>query len=74
MKIDIGLAHLLSLLYLMFISSKAYAYIDPGTGSLLLQGLIAGIAAAAYTLKLYWYKFKSFFTRKEDDEKELEEE
>ncbi len=59
---------------LIFIYSDANAYIDPGTGSLLLQGLIAGIAAGAYTLKLYWYKIKGFFLRKNDNEKELEEE
>jgi hypothetical protein len=67
-------SRLITVLILACICTEANAYIDPGTGSLLLQGLIAGIAAGAYTLKLYWYKFKSFFSRKDDDEKELEEE
>jgi len=73
-KTEYKFNNLILTVYLFFICSEANAYIDPGTGSLLLQGLIAGIAAAAYTLKLYWYKFKSFFTRKDDNEKELEEE
>ena len=42
---------------------EAHAYLDPGTGSLLLQGILAFIAGAAVTLRLYWGKFKSFFGR-----------
>ncbi len=38
------------------ISQNAYAYFDPGTGSALIQGLIAAIAAIGVTLKLYWYR------------------
>ena len=30
----------------VLIHSNAYAYIDPGTGSIMLQALIAGMAAA----------------------------
>jgi hypothetical protein len=36
-------------------------YIDPGTGSLLVQGLIAAFAAAAVVIRGYWYRIKSFF-------------
>ena len=35
---------------------NAYAYLDPGTGSMLLQVILGGIAALAVALKLYWYK------------------
>jgi hypothetical protein len=38
------------------------AYLDPGTGSMLLQGLIAGIAVALGTVSLYWHRFKSFLS------------
>ncbi len=48
------------LITLLFSTESAYAYIDPGTGSILLQGLIAGIAAALVVIKLYWYKVKAF--------------
>ena len=34
------------------------AYLDPGAGSLLLQGLIAAFAGAAVALKIYWNKVK----------------
>lgn len=39
---------------------NAYAYLDPGLGSMLLQGLIAGIAAASVVVGHYWSRLKSF--------------
>lgn len=41
----------------------ALAYVDPGTGSLMFQLLIAGIAGAIFSIKLFWKKIKAFFTR-----------
>ena len=35
------------------------AYIDPGTGSLLLQAILGGVAAAAVAVKLYWRRLRS---------------
>ena len=46
-------------------STPAWAYLDPGTGSMILQGLIAGIAVAGFTIKTYWYKLRSFFGKQE---------
>jgi hypothetical protein len=34
------------------------SYIDPGSGSLLLQALAGGAAAVAVTGKLYWRRIK----------------
>ncbi len=48
----------------------AYAYLDPGTGSMLIQGIIGAIAAVGVTLKLYWHKIKLMISgRKPKDEK-----
>ncbi len=41
-------------------ASPAYAYLDPGTGSIILQSILAGIAVAMGMLRLYWHRFKSF--------------
>ncbi len=38
--------------------SSASAYLDPGTGSIILQTILAFIAAIGATLSLYWTKFK----------------
>jgi len=35
-----------------------YAYLDPGTGSMLIQGIIGAVAAVGVALKLYWHKIK----------------
>ena len=32
------------------------AYLDPGSGSMLVQLLVGGVAAAVVALKLYWYR------------------
>ena len=50
-------------LLLLALSGDAFAYIDPGTGSLIVQGLIAGAAAAAVVIRGYWYRIKAFFRR-----------
>ncbi len=37
----------------------AYAYIDPGSGSVLTTAIIGFFAAVAYTCRKYFYKLKS---------------
>jgi hypothetical protein len=43
-------------------TAPSYAYIDPGTGSIILQSVLAGIAVAAGFARLYWHKFKRFLS------------
>jgi hypothetical protein len=40
-------------------TSPAHAYLDPGTGSVLLQLLLGGVAGFAVAVKLYWHKLLS---------------
>jgi hypothetical protein len=40
-------------------TSSAHAYLDPGTGSIILQLLLGGVAGVALAGKLYWHKFLS---------------
>jgi len=46
--------------------SSGHAYIDPGTISIIFQGIVASIVAGAVTIKIYWYKIKSFFKKKKN--------
>lgn len=46
---------------LLGFAGEVLAYLDPGTGSILLQGLIAAIAAAITYCSLYWHRVKEFF-------------
>jgi len=43
--------------------APAHAYLDPATGSILLQGLIAGVAGLVVVLRLYWQRLKALFRR-----------
>ena len=45
------------------VTSPAYAYLDPGTGSMLVQMLLGGVAGALVVGKLYWHQVKAFFGR-----------
>ena len=49
------------------LSKNAHAYLDPGMGSIILQGIIATIAATSLTIKIYWQKIKDFFKKKKKD-------
>lgn len=51
------------LLVTLAISSPAYAYLDPGTGSMLLQLLLGGVAGLMAIGKLYWMEIKDFLSR-----------
>ncbi len=67
---------ILGLFYLVF-PQAAYAYLDPGTGSYILQIILAVLAGLALTIKIYWTKVRAFFVNlfskrsregKDDDE------
>lgn len=46
---------------LLLSTGDALAYLDPGMGSLLLQGLVAAVAAVSVFSSRYWAKIKSLF-------------
>jgi len=52
---------LLTLLVLLA-CRPAYAYLDPGTGSLLIQGLLATLAAVSAALAAFWSQIRRFLT------------
>jgi len=46
-----------------FFFTDVYAYLDPGTGSFILQAVIAFIAAALTFVSGLWLKIKQFFIK-----------
>jgi hypothetical protein len=48
----------------------ALAYLDPATGSMLLQLILGGLAGAAVAIKLFWHRILAVFgiRRSVDDE------
>ena len=55
-----------SLVFIIFINDKAFAYLDPGTGSIILQAVLGAIAAGASYCAIYWQKIKNFFNKKDN--------
>jgi hypothetical protein len=60
-------------LFLLSFSDPLYAYLDPGTGSLIIQALIAGIVGVLYVIKIYWQKIKSLFIKESDKTNDIKE-
>ena len=61
-------------LLLFSFCQTAQAYIDPGSGSFMLQMLIATLIGASLTIKMYFaqlkHKFKTLFKSKKPNPKE----
>tara|TARA_B100001057_G_scaffold470969_1_gene532833 strand:+ start:1337 stop:1540 length:204 start_codon:yes stop_codon:yes gene_type:complete len=58
-----NLKQLILIIIITLYSFNAYAYIDPGTGSVLLQALLGALAAIGAYITLYWRKFKNFLNK-----------
>lgn len=63
---------LITFAVLGLITLPAYAYLDPGSGSLIIQSIIGAFAAIGVTLKLYWHKIKLKLGGRKPDELEGE--
>jgi len=44
-------------------STNTYAYLDLGTGSYIIQAILAGFFATLFFLKVYWFKFSKFISK-----------
>ena len=56
---------------------RPHAYLDPGSGSFLIQLLIAGLVGAGFLIKAYWKKIKGLFnrsaTKNEEDDSNIQQ-
>ena len=46
----------------LLFAAPSHAYLDPGTGSIILQSILAGVAVAIGFLRMYWQRFKAFLS------------
>jgi hypothetical protein len=53
----------------LYLRQVCLLYLDPSTGSLVIQGLIALFAGAAVTVRLYWKRIKRAFRGARPDER-----
>lgn len=52
---------LLALVTCIILQLPAYAYLDPGSGSLILQVIVASCAVAGMWIKIQWRNIKEYF-------------
>jgi hypothetical protein len=55
---------LLALVVFLTSTLPAYAYVDPGTGSMLIQLVTGGVAGSLVLARLYWRRLKDKLTGK----------
>lgn len=51
-----------SVLIILAMPTQAYAYLDPNSGSILLQVLLGGLAGLALSFRMFWENIKAFFS------------
>jgi Na+-transporting methylmalonyl-CoA/oxaloacetate decarboxylase beta subunit len=54
------------------LANEAHAYIDPGTVSIIMQGLIAALVGRLVFIKTYWRKLRIFFSKKKENSSALD--
>lgn len=50
-------------LFLLMLPQPADAYIEPGTGSYLLQIILAALVGGIFAIKRFYWNIKDFFAR-----------
>lgn len=58
---------------LLFIPSLSYAYLDPGTGSMVLQIILGGVAGLAIFGRIFWRKLRTALFDKDRNPSEPEQ-
>lgn len=65
---------IVALILALSFSPEAHAYLDPGSGSYMLQILLGTLVAGFFVIKQYWHRLKYFFKerfgKKEDQDHE----
>jgi hypothetical protein len=47
--------------------STLLAYLDPGSGSMILTAIASGVAGVVVTVKMYWRRFLRFLGIRKDE-------
>ena len=59
---------ILASIILLTFATPAMAYIDPGSGSAIMSAIVGFFAAITMLVKTYWYKLKSLFSSRENEQ------
>lgn len=66
---NIKLLLFIGIVYNVLLMQKALAYLDPGTGSMVIQIIIAIICSCICTAKIWFNKILNIFKREKNDDK-----
>jgi len=58
---------ILGIIFWLVMAKPVFAYLDPGSGSYLLQVIVGVFLAGGYAIKLYWTKITEKFKGKNKD-------
>ena len=53
----------MTIILILGTATPAYAYLDPGTGGMLLSMIVGLVATAWFAFKGFFYKIKNFFKK-----------
>lgn len=53
------------------VNGPAAAYLDPGTGSIVIQAVLAAIVSVLSVVRIYWSRIKSLFVKSEKPDNAL---
>jgi hypothetical protein len=56
---------------LLFLTNPVYAYLDPGTGSMMLQIVLGGVAGLVVIIRLFWHQLLALFGIGKDKKTDL---
>lgn len=52
-------------MYSLLAPNDAHAYLDPGTGSMIIQIVAGAVLGATLTVKMWWFRVKALFSATE---------
>lgn len=52
-------------LFMLIFTVPSYAYIDPSSGSIVIQAIVAAFIAAGAGVKIFWNKITGIFKKKD---------
>jgi hypothetical protein len=62
-RVHLETVFLVLLLALFVFPGAAQAYLDPGTGSYIIQIALAAIVGTMFAVRLFWGRIKAFFKK-----------
>ena len=68
------LIFLMVALFMLFYLNNVFAYLDPGTGSMILQSILAALLFIGTGIGIFWQKIKDFLgiSKKNESKKKQE--